>query len=109
MWQQQVLPRMGLRTVLLPVRLLRLRGHVLFLDCGLPGRVRHMRGIVVNYYPRPTINDVYLNEQLIFYDCHDDDDLGIHQHQLYEQQCHCEPNGHSPAGSEHHHGRHLWQ
>lgn len=42
-----------------------------------------MRGIIVNYYPRRAINDVYFNEQLIFFDCHDDDDLGNHQHQLY--------------------------
>ncbi|KAI7775611.1 hypothetical protein LA080_006526 [Diaporthe eres] len=109
MWQQQVLPWMGLRPVLLPVRLLRLWGHVLFLDCGLPGRVRRMRGIVVNYYPRRAIHDVYLNEQLIFLDCHDNNDLGDHQHQLYEQQCQCEPNGLSPPGPEHDDRRNLWQ
>ncbi|KAG6358198.1 hypothetical protein INS49_014082 [Diaporthe citri] len=61
-----------------------------------------MRGIVVNYYPRRAINDVYVNEQLIFFNCYDDDDdLWNHQHQLYEQQCQCEPNGLSPAGPDH--------
>lgn len=99
---------MDLRTMLLAIRLLRIGGHILFPDRGLPGRVRYMRWIVVDH-ARRAIDNIHfnVNKQLIFFNWHDDDDFGHHQHELYEQQCQCKPNGHSPAGSKHHHRRHV--
>lgn len=67
-----------------------------------------MRGVFI-YHARRAIDDVHFNDQLIFFDRHDDDDLGDHQHQLYEQQCHREPDGVSPAGSVNDDRRNVWQ
>lgn len=81
MWQQQVLPGVVLRTVLLPVGLLWLWGHVLFPNLGLPGKLWYMRGLRVDNLAGRTIDDVFVNEQLVHIDS--DNNIRDDQHQLY--------------------------
>lgn len=100
---------MDLRTVLLTVWLLWFGGHVLLPDRGVPGRVRDMRGIFADYHARRTIDNVHHNEQFIFFDRYGNDDLRDDQHQLYEQQCHREPDGVSTAGPVNDNRRNVWQ
>ena len=109
MWQQQVLPGVVLRTVLLPVWILRLGGCVLLPDLGVPGKLRDMRGIFVDDDARRAIDDILVNEQLIHIDSHNDDNLGDHQHQLFQQQRERQPDTWSPARPDPDHGRHVWK
>lgn len=96
MWQQQVLFGVVVRTVLLPVGLLWLWGHVLFPNLGVPGKLWNMRGLGVDDLTRRTINDVFINEQLVHVDS--DNNIRDDQHQLYKQQRDCQPNSQSSAG-----------
>lgn len=66
-----------------------------------------MRGILTDFHPRRAINDILVDNQLVFIDRHDDDILRDHQHQLDEQQCQREPDGVPPAGPEYDYRWHL--